>query len=613
MLNSQPKTLVSGGSNMLKLLCYGEVRMYDILNQINSPKDIKNLSNEELEELAKDVREALLNRVSKKGGHVGPNLGVVEATIALHYVFDFEKDKLVFDVSHQCYPHKILTGRKNGFIIDSEFDNVSGYLNPAESKYDTFKIGHTSTSISLATGVAKARDLLGENYNVVSFIGDGSLSGGEAYEGLNNAATIKGNFIIIVNDNEMSIAENHGGLYPSLARLRESNGECGNNFFKSLGFDYIYEEKGNDIESLIKTFEKVKNFNRPVVVHIHTIKGYGYLNAETSKELWHFRAPFNTETGELKNQPPKHTAIAVCEYLLNKAKIDKSVVVVTAATPGICGLSKEIRDKLGEQYTDVGIAEEHAVAYVSALAKSGAKPVAIFNSSFIQRTYDQLSQELALNNSPAVILVNRGGISAASATHLSVFDIPLVSNIPNLVCLAPTSIDETLSVLDWAIDQKKHPVVIRLPLLENTEPQAIQPFEFNLNKFSPTKKGDTVAIIGLGSFYNLATKIAEELYLGYGISATVINPLFYSGLDTELLENLKKNHKLVVTLEDGVLDGGFGEKISRFYASSDMKVLNFGAKKEFTDDEPLASIYERNNLTNAQIIQQITKQLNYEN
>ncbi len=588
--------------------------MYDILNKINSPKEIKNLSIDELNQLSQDVRDAVLNRVSKKGGHVGPNLGIIEATIALHYVFDFEKDKLVFDVSHQCYPHKILTGRKNGFIIDSELNTVSGYLNPAESQYDTFKIGHTSTSISLATGVAKARDLLGQNFNVVSFIGDGSLSGGEAFEGLNNAATIKGNFIIIVNDNEMSIAENHGGLYPTLAKLRETNGKCDNNFFKSLGFDYIYEEKGNDVECLINTFKKVKDFNRPVVVHIHTIKGCGYLKAETSKELWHFRSPFNIESGELSVQQKKHTAVAVSEYLLNKAKIDKSVVVVTAATPGICGLSKEVRDKLGEQYTDVGIAEEHAIAYVSGLAKNGAKPVAIFNSSFIQRTYDQLSQDLALNNSPAVILINRGGISAASATHLSVFDIPLISNIPNLVCLAPTNIDETLSVLDWAIDQKQHPVVIRLPIIEDVKnPQTIQPFNFNLNKFNLTKKGDTVAIIGLGTFYNKATAVAEELYLNYGISASVINPLFYSGLDTELLEALKKNHKLVVTLEDGVIDGGFGEKISRFYASSDIKVLNFGAKKEFTDDEPVSSIYERNNLTLQQIIQKITKELNYEN
>ena len=587
--------------------------MYDLLNKINSPKDIKLLSGEELDLLAKDVRDAVLNRVSKKGGHVGPNLGVVEATIALHYVFDFETDKLVFDVSHQCYPHKILTGRKNGFIVDSEFNSVSGYLNPKESSFDTFKVGHTSTSISLATGLAKARDLLGQTHNVVAFIGDGSLSGGEAFEGLNNAATIKGNFIVVVNDNEMSIAENYGGLYTSLAELRESNGKSQNNFFKTLGFDYVYEDNGNDISCLIETFKKVKDLNKPVVVHIHTIKGYGYLNAETSKELWHFRAPFNLKNGELNSPAPKHTAIAVSEYLLNKAKIDKSVVVVTAATPGICGISKEVRDKLGDQYTDVGIAEEHAIAYVSALAKGGAKPVAIFNSSFIQRTYDQLSQDLALNGSPAVILVNRGGISAASATHLSVFDIPLISNIPNLVCLAPTTLEETLSVLDWAIDQKKHPVVIRLPILSDPEkPTSILPFEFDQNKFNITKKGDTVALVGLGNFFALANQVAEELYLNYGISATVINPLYYSGLDSSLLENLKGNHKLIVTLEDGVLDGGFGEKISRFYSSSDIKVLNFGASKEFTDDEPISSIYERNNLSPAQIIQIITKTLNFD-
>ncbi len=588
--------------------------MYKILERVNTPEDIKNFSIAELNLLAGDVRNAVLNRVSKKGGHVGPNLGVVEATIALHYVFDFDTDKIVFDVSHQCYPHKVLTGRKNGFINDSELGTVSSYLNPKESGYDTFKVGHTSTSISLAAGLAKARDLNGGNYNVVALIGDGSLSGGEAFEGLNNASMLGSNFIVVVNDNEMSIAENQGGLYKNLAELRESNGFAENNIFKAFGFDYHYTDKGNDIQSLIEIFKKVKNSKRPVVVHIHTIKGYGYLNAETSKELWHFRAPFNLESGELNTPAPKHTALYVSEFLLNKAKKDKSIVVVTAATPGICGLSKQVRDKLDTQYVDVGIAEEHAIAFVSGLAKNGAKPVAIFNSSFLQRTYDQLSQDLALNNSPAVILVNRGGISSASATHLGVFDIPLVSNIPNLVCISPTTISETLSVLDWAIEQKEHPVVIRMPIInDNEEVDEITPFEFNENKFKLEKSGDTVAIVGLGNFLKLAKQVADELYLTHGISASVINPLYYSGIDKELLDHLKLNHKLVVTLEDGVIDGGFGEKIARYYSASDIKVLNFGAQKEFTDDEITDLIYERNNLTVPQIVQKIMRQLKSEN
>lgn len=572
--------------------------MFETLNKINSPKDLKKLELAELELLAQDVRDAVLNRVSKIGGHVGPNLGIVETTIALHYVFDFLKDKLILDVSHQCYPHKILTGRKHGFIEDDKFDTVSPYLSPEESPYDTFKIGHTSTSISLATGVAKARDLNGEKYAVVAVIGDGSLSGGEAFEGLNNASTLNSNMIIVVNDNEMSISNNQGGLYKNLKELRETAGASKNNFFKAFGFDYIYLEEGNNVQKLVTVFESVKNTKKPIVVHIHTTKGKGFSFAETKKERWHFSAPFYTETGELVKPADTNTcAFAIRNYLKNKAKLTKNLAVITAATPGIFGFNEEFRNSLKKQYIDVGIAEEHAVALASALAKSGAKPVLAFNSSFIQRTYDQLSQDLALNKSPAVILVYRGELSKASATHLGVFDLQLTNNIPNLVCLSPSNTNETLSILDWAIEQNEHPVIIRVPTEEVSEDIVFEDFDGQINKFKMIDEQKDIALVGLGKFLDIAKDVQKILNEKYNLSASVINPVYSNGFDIEFLNNLKQSHKLVVTFENAVLDGGFGEKIARFYGPTKMRVLNFGANKEFTEQVPVAELKERYHLT----------------
>ncbi len=572
--------------------------MYEILDKVNSPADLKKLDMAELEMLAEDVRNAVLNRVSKVGGHVGPNLGIVEITIALHYVFDFFKDKLILDVSHQCYPHKILTGRKHGFLEEDKFSSVSPYLSPAESPYDTFKIGHTSTSISLACGTAKARDLNGEKHAVVAVIGDGSLSGGEAFEGLNNASTLNSNLIIVVNDNEMSISDNQGGLYKNLKELRESAGANKNNFFKAFGFDYLYVEDGNDVSKLIPVFESVKNTKKPVVVHIHTTKGKGFLPAETKKERWHFSAPFYTETGELIKPAETNTcAFAIRNYLKNKAKLTPNLAVITAATPGIFGFNEDFRNSLKKQYFDVGIAEEHAVAFASALAKNGAKPVLAFNSSFIQRTYDQLSQDLALNKSPAVILVYRGEISKASATHLGVFDLQVTNNIPNVVCISPSNTNETLSVLDWAIEQNEHPVIIRVPTEELCEDAALEEFEPKLYKSKIISQQKDIALVGLGKFLDLAKDVQTILNEKYNLSATVINPIYSNGLDEKLLEKLKKEHRLVATFENAVLDGGFGEKVARFYGSSDMRVLNFGAKKEFTECVPVAELKELYHLT----------------
>ncbi len=578
-----------------------------ILDKINSPQDVKKLSIEEMKILSEEIRRGILTRVNTMGGHLGPDLGIVEATIALHKVFNSPVDKFVFDVSHQCYPHKMLTGRKEGFTNPLEHPEISGYFNPEESEHDTFVIGHTSTSISLATGVAKARDLKGKNYNVIALIGDGSLSGGEAFEGLNNASVLGSNIIIIVNDNEMSIAENQGGLYENLAHLRNTCGKAELNFFKAFGFKYFYVENGNDIEELIKTFENVKNTDKPTVVHIHTLKGKGYKPAEENKEWGHWSLPhFLDEQNKVSIQAENYNTITT-NYILEKQKQDKTVIAISPATPGATGFTKDFRIKLGKNYTDVGIAEEHAIAYSSALAKFGAKPILSILSSFIQRTYDQLSQDLALNNSPATILVNWGAISEADATHLGSFDIPLISNIPNIVYLAPTCKEEYLKMLDYAVEQKEHPVAIRVPFGEVISRGKADNTDYSqLNKYEITENGSEIAIIGLGNFYHLSKKVKEALK-NENINATLINPKFITGVDEELLNNLKANHKLVITLEDGCLDGGFGEKIARFYGNSDMKVLNFGGNKEFTDRVPLNVLYERYHLTPEIIVQDCKK------
>lgn len=573
-----------------------------ILDKINTPRDLKNLSMDEMNMLSDEIRQAILKRVNTIGGHLGPDLGIVEAVIAMHYVFNSPVDKIIFDVSHQCYPHKILTGRKHGFTDPDRLHEVSGYTAPEESEHDIYKVGHTSTSVSLAAGTAKARDLKGEKGNVIALIGDGSLSGGEAYEGLNNAAVLDSNIIIIVNDNEMSIAENQGGLYENLKLLRDTNGEAENNFFKTLGFDYYYIDEGHDIGKLVDLFNKVKDVNHPIVIHMHTIKGKGLTIAEENKEAYHWIMPGTLDKNEQEenNSAEKYESYEsiTTDYILQKAKEDKSVIAISPATPGAYGFNKEFREKLGKQYTDVGIAEEHAVAYASSLAKSGAKPILAILSSFIQRTYDQLSQDLALNNSPASLLVYWGAITGGDATHLGTFDIPLVSNIPNIVYLAPTCKEEYLKMLDWSVEQTNYPVAIRVPYgnfvstgIEDTTDYSI------LNKFKVEEQGNDIAIIGLGNFFNLGQEVKTELKNKLGIDATLINPRFITGIDEDLLNSLKGNHKLVITLEDGILDGGFGEKISRFYGNSDMKVLNYGAKKEFTDRVPLDILYERYHLT----------------
>ena len=580
-----------------------------ILDKINSPADLKDLGINELNVLADEMRELIIKKVNVTGGHMAPNLGILEATIALHYVFNSPNDKFVFDVSHQCYPHKILTGRKDGFIDEKDYLKYTGYTAPEESAHDMFKVGHTSTSISLATGLAKARDLKGENYNVIALIGDGSLSGGEALEGLNFASKLDSNFIIIVNDNQMSIAQNYGGLYDNLEVLRKTKGTAQNNFFKTLGYDYCYIENGNNIEALIEEFKKVKDVNHPLIVHLVTEKGHGLKQATDNKEKFHWVMPNVLDENIEADCSENYTSITV-DYFLKKAKQDSTFAVVNAATPGAFGLVEDVRKELGKQFIDVAIAEEHAIGMISGMAKNGAKPVFCVMSSFIQRTYDQLSQDLCLNSNPATILIYWGGITESDATHLTTFDIPMMSNIPNLVYLAPTTKEEYLKMLDWSVEQDKYPVAIRVPNIELVSTGIEDKTDYSIiNKYQVTKEGKNVALMGLGNFYYKALDVAKLLKEELNIEATVINPKFITGVDVELMEELKKDHKVVVTLEDGELDGGWGEKIARYYGASDMKVLNYGSHKEFSDRASIDELYTKYRLKNELILEDIKKAL----
>ena len=579
------------------------------LENINSPEDVKRLSFENLNILADEIRHALLTKLSAHGGHIGPNLGMVEATIALHYVFNSPVDKIVYDVSHQSYTHKMLTGRKDAFLHAEEYDDVSGYTNPQESKHDFFTIGHTSTSVSLACGLAKARDLKGDHENIIAVIGDGSLSGGEAYEGLSNAAETGTNLIVVVNDNEMSIAENHGGLYQNLKTLRDTDGQATCNFFKSLGLDYIYVKDGNDITALIHAFTQVKDTSHPVVVHIHTLKGKGYTPAETYKEKFHWGMPFKLETGEpLSNGGnTEDYGNLTGKFLLEQIQKDPTVVAISSGTPAVIGFNPERRQQAGKQFVDVGIAEEHAVALASGIAANGGKPVYGVYSTFIQRCYDQLSQDLCINRNPAVISVFLGGSAGMNdETHLGFFDIPLISNIPNMVYLAPTCKEEYFAMLEWGIKQTAYPVAIRVPgpvVIESGETFATDYSE--LNHYKITRQGARVAVIALGNLYPLGESVCQKLHEETGIQATLINPRYITGLDKQMLEDLKADHQLVITLEDGVLDGGFGEKIARYYGDSEMKVKNYGLKKEFADRFVLEELLEENHLTDTQITNEI--------
>ena len=557
------------------------------IEKIQSPADLKGLSLAELKTVADETRAAVLNRVSKHGGHVGPNLGFVEATVALHYVFDAPKDKFVFDVSHQCYPHKVLTGRASGFLGEmSDMNAISGYSSPAESpEYDNFEVGHTSTSISLATGLQKARDIKGTHENIIAIIGDGSLSGGEAFEGLDEASELGTGIIIVVNDNEMSIAENYGGIYKNLRALRESRGTCQHNWFKAWGFEYKYLEEGNDVEKLIEVFRSVKDTDKPTVVHIHTEKGHGFAPAVANKEAWHYGAPFNPADGSRPEMPTIETYEQLySDWMLREMKLDPTLIAVTAGTPSAAGFTPDKRKEAGAQHIDMGIAEEQAVAMISGMAKGGLRPVWTVYSTFIQRTYDQIAQDLCINSNPAVINVMWGGTGTMNdITHICMFDIPMLCSIPNLIYMAPTTCEEYFAMLRWAIRQEAKPIAIRVPsngVVHTTE--AVEREYSYTPKYKVAHEGSQVAIIAAGSFYQKGENVAH-LLAEQGIDATLINPRYLHAVDAEALESLKARHQLVVTLEDGCKDGGFGERIASYYGTSDMNVLVCGVKKDLYD------------------------------
>lgn len=579
------------------------------IEKIKSPADLKKLDIEALKIVADETRQAVLNRVSKYGGHVGPNLGFVEATVALHYVFDAPKDKLVFDVSHQSYPHKILTGRAAGFLGDlDDMNAISGYSSPAESPiYDNFEVGHTSTSISLATGLQKARDIKGTDENIIAVIGDGSLSGGEAFEGLDEASELGTGIIIVVNDNEMSIAENHGGIYKNLRALRQSNGQCEHNWFKAWGFEYHYLEEGNDIARLIQVFKKVKGTQRPTVVHIHTEKGHGFAPAVDDKETWHWSMPFNITDGSLLNPPTGESYDRLfSDWMLREMKRDKTLIAVTAGTPTAAGFTPAKRREAGAQHIDMGIAEEQAAAMISGMAKDGLHPVWTVYSTFIQRTYDQIAQDLCINSNPAVINVVGGGtVSMNDITHICLFDIPMLCSIPNLIYLAPTTCEEYFAMLRWAIDQDRKPIAIRVP--SNGVNHTAEPVDTEYSytpQYKVARQGSQVAIIAAGSFYQKGENIADIL-AAKGINATLINPRYLNAVDAETLDSLKAEHRLIVTLEDGCKDGGFGERIASYYGTSDMKVLVSGVKKDLYDRYNLRQLLDDNRLLDEQIVDDI--------
>ncbi|MZL55225.1 1-deoxy-D-xylulose-5-phosphate synthase [Bifidobacterium pseudocatenulatum] len=628
-----------------------------ILSSIHTPADVHALSAQQLRDLCLEIRATLLDYGKQHGGHIGSNLGVVELTVALHRVFDSPRDRFIFDVSHQSYVHKMLTGRAEAYLDQSRFDEVTGFTNPLESEHDSFVLGHTGTSISLACGLAKTRDMqrgaAGESTigNVIAIIGDGSLSSAIAFEGLNNAAEQGGNLIIIVNDNEMSIAEDFGGMYGQLAKLRTSNGMAELNLFKAFGLDYRYVEQGNDVDALVEVLNEVKDIDHPIVVHIHTTKGLGF-NDETEAdngsdgcnqtnpqphagqcEANHWQDP-EASLGKPLDARKYYGEMAMAS-LERRFDNEPGLVVISPATPGSNGITRDFRERAGAHYVDTGITEEHAAAFAAGIARAGGRPVLATSATFFQRTFDQLQQELALNHGPATLLIFGAGISGADNTHSGTFDMTMFANVPDVTCLAPASGEQMLDMLAWATGPSEHGVVaIRMPgeqilALERTADMAFDPLQraeehdpaVNIAGACPfaryqiVQPGRDVAILGLGNTMPLAAEITSALAENdeehAAITATLVDALQYSTMDAELLAMLADGHRLVVTLEDGQLEGGWGEKVTAFYANSSntkashVRVLNFGAAKEFTDRVPLGELNERYGLTSETIVSRI--------
>lgn len=578
-----------------------------LLTQTTTPEDVKALDRAELPLLCGEIRHAILESSAAVGGHVAPNLGVVELTVALHRVFNSPTDKIVFDVSHQTYAHKALTGRAYTYIDPARYGEASGFANPNESEHDLFAMGHTSTSVSLGCGLAHARDLAGDAYNVITIIGDGSLSGGLAFEGFNNAAELDSNLIIIVNDNDQSIAENHGGLYRNLAELRASNGTCERNVFRAMGLDYRYLDAGNDVLALVDALQELRNIDHPIVLHVSTAKGKGFEPAQSDPERWHHVGPFDMATGRKlcpghPSEPAPRTYADITGEALSAAiERDPQVVGITAATPYIMGFTPELRAAAGKQFVDVGIAEEHAVTFATALARSGAKPVFGVYGTFLQRAYDELWHDLCLNDAPATILVFGASIfGTTSETHLSFFDISMLGGLPNMRYLAPACMEEYLSMLSWSLDHREHPVAIRVPgigLVSRPDLAPAEDADYGVARYNVVRQGRNVAVLALGDFFELGERVANRLAAEYGIEATLVNPRFATELDREFLDSLAAEHRVVVTLEDGILDGGWGERVACYLACTPVRTRTFGIAKGFPDRYDSNELLAQNGMT----------------
>lgn len=578
-----------------------------LLTQTTTPEDVKALNRAELPQLCGEIRHAILESSAAVGGHVAPNLGVVELTVALHRVFNSPTDKIVFDVSHQTYAHKALTGRAYTYIDPERYGEASGFANPDESEHDLFAMGHTSTSVSLGCGLAHARDLAGDTYNVITVIGDGSLSGGLAFEGFNNAAELDSNLIIIVNDNDQSIAENHGGLYRNLAELRASNGTCERNVFRAMGLDYRYLDAGNDVLALVDALQELRDIDRPIVLHVSTAKGKGFEPAQSDPERWHHVGPFDMATGRKlcpghPSEPAPRTYADITGEALSAAiERDPQVVGITAATPYIMGFTPELRAAAGKQFVDVGIAEEHAVTFATALARSGAKPVFGVYGTFLQRAYDELWHDLCLNDAPATILVFGASIfGTTSETHLSFFDISMLGGLPNMRYLAPACMEEYLSMLSWSLDHREHPAAIRVPgigLVSRPDLAPAEDTDYSVARYNVVRQGRDVAVLALGDFFELGERVANRLAAEYGIEATLVNPRFATELDREFLDSLAVEHRVVVTLEDGILDGGWGERVACYLACTPLRARTFGIAKDFPDRYDPNELLAQNGMT----------------
>lgn len=573
------------------------------LEHVNSPEDVRALPASALPTLADEVRAAIIERTSAIGGHTGSNLATVELTIALHRVFETPRDKIVFDVSHQSYAHKMLTGRAAAFLDPARYAEASGFSSPGESEHDLFSMGHTSTSISLACGLASARDLAGETYDVVAVIGDGSLSGGLAFEGLDNAVELGSGLIIVVNDNEWSIAPNHGGIYRSLADLRATQGASEHNVFRALGLDYRYLEDGHDVAALEAALSKLRGTDHPVVLHVHTEKGHGYAPAAANPEGWHHAVPFDVATGAVRPGAAAHPADenyanVTGALLADWMQTDPRVVAVNAATPYIMGFTPELRERAGRHFVDVGIAEEHAVSYVTGLARAGARPVLGIYATFLQRAYDQLWHDLCLNDVPATILVfGASAFGTTDVTHLGFFDIPMLGSMPGLTYLAPTCIEEYLDMLSWSIEHEGGPVAIRVPVAGGvtSRPDFARSDDY-AHSWEVLRKGSQIALLALGDFLPLGEKIADALAVD-GVSATLVNPRLATTPDEDLLGRLAADHRVIVTLEDGILDGGFGERCARALAAGDVRTLCYGLPRAFVDRYDPAELLARRGIT----------------